>query len=416
MYSGTAIFVAITVLLMYFYLLPEFEIREGLIDTAKEAFLIAGLDIAFVLFFNLYAGTLWALQRFDITNYGLIATTIIRTILIVLMLDIGMGLVEMAWAILATNLLYHLYKMYMVHKVCPEFRITLGLISRNELISLSKFSGIGFLTSLSNLGIRNSSPIIVGLFLNSTSVAYFAISQSLVNYAAQIIGSASGVTGPAISRQNSLTNHDSNRNLLLHGQKYTAYVSFLIGFGLILFGEKFIEFWVGSEFSQNSYITLVLLSVAGMFSLPQSIAHNYLFNTNKHLLNAKITLNLFVLSTILQIGLVSFFGLEGIAMGFLIAHALIYLFIIPPIVCRASNIPIQSYLNMIYIKPLILSMPLVVSGVCFKLYFGIDTFANLIVFAGVATTFHLLSIYLWGISTKERKVIGALLSRQKIGT
>jgi O-antigen/teichoic acid export membrane protein len=410
-YSVTAIFVAIIVILMYFYLLPIFEMPSNLVDIAKKAFLIAGLDIAFVLFFNLYAGTLWALQRFDLTNYGLIATTILRTILIVIVLDIGMGLTEMALAILATNLLYHLYKMYMVHKVCHGFKITLGLISRNELVSLAKFSGIGFLTSLSNLGIRNSSPIIVGLFLNSASVAYFAISQSLVNYAAQIIGSASGVTGPAISRQNSLSNHDSNKNLLLHGQKYTAYVSFLIGFGLILFGEKFIELWVGFEFSQKAYGTLVLLSIAGMFSLPQSIAHNYLFNTNKHLLNAKITLSLFILSTILQIALAGVAGLEGIAMGFLIAHSLVYIFIIPKIICKSIDITIRTYLGMIYVKPLLLSLPFIVSAICFKFYFGIDTFSNLILFASVTVVFHLASIYTWGTSAKERKAFWKLILR-----
>ena len=63
-YSIVAILVLVTVLLMYFYLLPVFEINPKLVDIAKSAFLIAGIDIAVILFFNLYAGTLWALNCF----------------------------------------------------------------------------------------------------------------------------------------------------------------------------------------------------------------------------------------------------------------------------------------------------------------------------------------------------------------
>jgi O-antigen/teichoic acid export membrane protein len=411
-YSIVAILVLITVLLMYFYLLPVFEISPKLEDIAKSAFLIAGLDIAFILFFNLYAGTLWALQRFDITNYGLIASIILRTIIIVLMLNVGMGLIDMALAIFFTNLLYHLYKMLAVHKVYPAFKISLGLISKTRMISLSKFSGIGFLTSLSNLGIRNTSPILIGIFLNSVAVAYFVISQSLVNYASQIIGAVSGVTGPAISRQNSLSKHDSNKKLLLNGQRFTAYISYLICLGLILFGDKFIELWVGIEFSENAYYVLVLLALAAMLSLPQSIAHNFLFNTDKHLLNAKITLALFVASTILQVLLVTSYGLEGIALGFLLAHAFMYIFIIPQVIIKSIDVSYWAYINLIYIKPLVISLPMIISALMIRYFIDIESIANLLMLASISALLHLLTIYSVGVNLEERAAFKLLLKNR----
>jgi O-antigen/teichoic acid export membrane protein len=411
-YSIVAMLVAVTVLLAYFYLLPVFEISPKLADIAKSAFLIAGLDIAFILFFNLYAGTLWALQRFDITNYGLIASIILRTILVVLMLNVGMGLVDMALAIFFTNLLYHLYKMIAVHKVYPEFKISLGLISKTQMLALSKFSGIGFLTSLSNLGIRNSSPILIGIFLNSVAVAYFVISQSLVNYASQIIGAVSGVTGPAISRQNSLSKHDSNKSLLLNGQRFTAYISYLICLGLMLFGDKFIELWVGLEFSTNAYYVLVLLACAAMLSLPQSIAHNYLFNTNKHLLNAQITLALFISSTILQLLLVTFYELEGIALGFLLAHVFMYLCIIPRVIVKSINVTYWSYITLIYIKPLIISLPMIISALIIRYFLDIQSMANLLMLASFSALLHLLTIYTLGVNFEERMAFKLLIKNR----
>ncbi|MFT5297584.1 MAG: O-antigen/teichoic acid export membrane protein [Colwellia sp.] len=412
-YAVVSIIVVIGVLLTYFYLLPVFEISPKLADIAKAAFLIAGLDIAFILFFNLYAGTLWALQRFDITNYGLIASIILRTIIIVLMLNVGMGLVDMALAIFFTNLLYHLYKMIAVHNVYPEFKISLGLISKTKMISLSKFSGIGFLTSLSNLGIRHSSPILIGIFLNSISVAYFVISQSLVNYASQIIGAASGVTGPAISRQNSLSKHDSNKSLLLNGQRFTAYISYLICLGLILFGDKFIELWVGLEFSTNAYHVLVLLAFAAMLSLPQSIAHNFLFNTNKHLLNAQITLALFVGSTILQVLLVSYAQLEGIALGFLLAHAFMYLIIIPKVIVKSINVSYWTYITLIYIKPLVISLPMIISALMIRYFLDIESMTNLLMLASISALLHLLTIYTLGVNVEERAAFKLLIKNRE---
>lgn len=411
-YSIVALLVVVTVILMYYFLLPIFEINPELVDIAQSAFLIAGLDISLVLFFNLYAGTLWALQRFDITNYGLIASIILRTALIVLMLNVGMGLVDMALAILFTNLLYHLYKMFAVHKVYPEFKISLGLVSKSQIISLSKFSGIGFLTSLSNLGIRHSSPILIGIFLNSVAVAYFAISQSLVNYASQIIGAASGVTGPAISRQNSLSKHDSNKSLLLQGQRFTAYISYLICLGLLLFGDKFIELWVGIEFSTNSYQVLFLLSVAAMLSLPQSIAHNFLFNTNKHLLNAQITLGLFVLSTILQLVLVSFAQLEGVALGILLAHAFIYLLIIPFKITPSIKVSYWNYILLIYIKPLIISLPMIFSALAIRYFLEIQSMASLLMFASISALLHLITVYTLGVNAEEKTAFKLLIKNR----
>jgi O-antigen/teichoic acid export membrane protein len=411
-YSIVALLVATTVILLYFYLLPIFEISPELAELSRAAFLIAGLDIAFILFFNIYAGTLWALQRFDITNYGLICSILLRTVLIVLMLDVGMGLIDMALAILFTNLLYHLYKMIAVHKIFPEFKISLGQISRDKMITLSKFSGIGFLTSLSNLGIRHSSPILIGIFLNSIAVAYFAISQSLVNYASQVIGAASGVTGPAISRQNSLSKHDSNKSLLLNGQRFTSYISYLICLGIILFGDKFIELWVGLEFAENTYHVLVLLACAAMVSLPQSIAHNFLFNTNKHLLNAQLTLALFVLSTILQVVLVSIAQIKGVALGILIAHIFMYLLVIPRFIVRSIDISVVSYLTLIYIKPLLISLPLILSAVAFRHFIDIKSMPNLLTLASLSALLHLLTVYIIGVNTAERMAFKLLIKKR----
>ena len=323
-----------------------------------------------------------------------------------------MGLVDMAMAIFFTNLLYHLYKMVAVHKVYPEFKISLGLISKKQMVALSKFSGIGFLTSLSNLGIRHSSPILIGIFLNSVAVAYFAISQSLVNYASQVIGAASGVTGPAISRQNSLSKHNSNKSLLLNGQRFTAYISYLICLGLMLFGDRFIELWVGLEFSSNTYHVLILLAFAAMLSLPQSIAHNFLFNTNKHLLNAQITLALFVVSTILQVLLVTFYKLEGIAFGFLLAHAFMYLLIIPLVIVKSIKVTYWSYITLIYIKPLVISLPLIISALMIRYFLDIQSMFSLLMLASISALLHLITIYTLGINFEERTAFKLLIKNR----
>tara|TARA_R110002167_G_scaffold45415_1_gene136480 strand:- start:3 stop:545 length:543 start_codon:yes stop_codon:yes gene_type:complete len=180
----------------------------------------------------------------------------------------------------------------------------------------------------------------------------------------------------------------------------------------MLFGDRFIELWVGLEFSSNTYHVLILLAFAAMLSLPQSIAHNFLFNTNKHLLNAQITLALFVVSTILQVLLVTFYKLEGIAFGFLLAHAFMYLLIIPLVIVKSIKVTYWSYITLIYIKPLVISLPLIISALMIRYFLDIQSMFSLLMLASISALLHLITIYTLGINFEERTAFKLLIKNR----
>ena len=404
-YAGLALLLVVVIYTIYTLGLQRFGIQFSNTSVVNVAFLIVGIDIALLIFFNLFAGTLWALQRFDLVNYGNLFSLLLRTAGTVYFLSHGYGLVAMAFVVLAANLASHGYKVVCTKIVYPRFAVSLSDVSRIKLLQLGSFSGIGFVTSIANIGLRQCMPIVTAVLVSVTAVGYMGMAQSLVNYSAQVIGSFSGVTGPAISHLYSLNDNKQIAKLVLDGQRYISYVAFLLCIGLVVFGDIFIGLWVNAEFAQQTRIPLVSLAFSAIISLPQSIAHNLLFNTNKHHLNAKITVSLFALALTLQIALGTVWALNGVAAGFLAAHLVIYGAVLPGLISQHIECSTTHYLSNTYGLPLMATLPFITLSLLFRFYFNFTSVFQLLIAATGLTITHCIVVYICALNTKEKSFI-----------
>lgn len=404
-YAGLAFLLVVVVYTISILGLQRFGIEFSNAPVVNAAFLIAGIDISLIIFFNLFAGTLWALQRFDLVNYGNLFCLLLRTAGTVYFLVHGYGLVAMAFVVLATNLASHAYKVICTKIVYPRFAISLSSVSRIKLLQISGFSGIGFVTSVANIGLRQCMPIVTAALVSVTAVGYLALVQSLVNYCTQVIGSFSGVTGPAISLLYSRNEKKQIAALVLDGQKYIAYVAFLLCIGLMVFGDIFIGLWVNAEFAQQTRIPLIALAVSASISLPQSIAHSLLLYTNKHRLNMKITLWLLALALALQIALGAVWALNGVAAGFLAAHLVIYGAVLPGLISQHIGCSCTRYLSHAYGLPLMATLPFITLSLLVRCYLAFTSVLQLLIVAmGLAIT-HCTVVYFCAMNISEKAFI-----------
>jgi O-antigen/teichoic acid export membrane protein len=394
--------IAITIFI-YLFALPNLDISKELIEPASFTFLIIGLDISLLLFFNLFSGTIFALQRFDLNNYGQIAVLLIRSSAFVVLLENGFGLEAMAVTIIGVNMLNHIYKVIIVYKIYPDFKINLSLINKKQLKKLSSFSIIGFLTSISNVGLQQMPLIIIGAFLGAIPVSYYVIAQSLIGYVQQMIGAVSGVTGPVISRFNSLGEQGKVKSFLIDGQRYIAILTFWVCGGILVFGVSFLTLWLGPKFAEESMGSLSVLSVAFALSLPQSIAHSVLFNINKHKQNAIITGVFFLLSTSLQLILINFYQVTGVIYAILISTMVIYIFVMPKYICKTVDQPIFIYFKNVYLLPLMACAPFMLFALLINHYNQATSYGVLIFNIIISSIFFFCSVYIFAVKKHERE-------------
>jgi O-antigen/teichoic acid export membrane protein len=393
----------IITILLYLFALPNLDISNELIGPASFTFLIVGFDISLLLFFNLFSGTIFALQRFDLNNYGQIAVVLIRSSIFVVLLENGYGLQMMAVTIIGVNILNHIYKVIIVYKIYPDFKINLSLINKKQLKKLSSFSTIGFLTSISNVGLQQMPLIIIGAVLGAIPVTYYVIAQSLVGYVQQMIGAVSGVTGPVISRFNSLGERDKVKSFLIDGQRYIAILTFWVCGGLLVFGENFLTLWLGDDFAEKSMPSLSVLSVAIALSLPQNIAHNVLFNINKHKQNAIITGTFFLFSISLQLILINLYQVAGVVYAILISTSVIYIFVMPKYICKTVEQSIFVYFKNVYLKPLLAFVPFIVFALFINHFNESTSYGVLIFNVIISSVVYFCSTYIFAVKKHERE-------------
>jgi len=141
----------------------------------------------------------------------------------------------------------------------------------------SLWSTIGLLADKFFFGII---PFLLAIVSNSHEVAIFAIVISLEGYTLTISKSLNGIFLPRISRMVVMNQPPSEvTKLMTRVGRIQLYIVGLIVFGIVCFGQEFIQLWLGQGFEKSFYCLLLVL-IPCLFHLTQTIAEETLLVTN----------------------------------------------------------------------------------------------------------------------------------------
>ena len=134
------------------------------------------------------------------------------------------------------------------------------------------------------------------------------------------------------------------KTLFLKALSISSFLAFGAGMTAIIFGERFIFWWVGKEFTE-AYSVLIILAGAGAFALTQNPAIGLLYALNKHKAYAIATIIEAICNVTLSLILVSKYGLIGVAIGTAIPMLISKILVMPIYASRAIEIPLSTYLK-----------------------------------------------------------------------
>ena len=107
-------------------------------DVARIVVLIAGVSLAVSFTSAVSGGILTGMQRFDISNQIGIATLIVRTIVIVVMILMGYGLVALALTHFAMQVLAWTAINWYARKIRPDIEVRLRDANKESAKELQK--------------------------------------------------------------------------------------------------------------------------------------------------------------------------------------------------------------------------------------------------------------------------------------
>lgn len=313
-------------------------------EAAEVRYLIwlLGLGVALEFPGKIYRAAVRAHEHFVASNCVVIVVTLLRAGATVYVLVKGWGLVGIAAAYVATDLLGIACHIGLCRRLTPHVRIRLSHARKRIAGTLMAFGGTTMVIIIADVIRFNLDSIVLGKFLDMEAVAVYGIAAMLIRYLMRAITTGMGVIGPRFSRLVGEGDHQALRDLLLRSMWISAILSTVGCLALVVFGKALIVLWVGPQFSQAALV-LVILATPFAFGLSQSPTIGALYALNKHRFFAVIAVAEAVLNLGLSLLLVQYYGIIGVALGTAIPMLLVKIIVQPIYLSSCLQIPIAVY-------------------------------------------------------------------------
>jgi O-antigen/teichoic acid export membrane protein len=302
-----------------------FKVPPELVRDAREAMLIVGATTAVAMPLGVMGGVLTALNRLDLQTYTNLLQTGIRVIGVVIVLRGHHGIVALALCEFAATLVSRSLQVWLAFRIYPEIRIQLTRPKKETFQKIWSYSSYSFLITIAVRLVYQTDNLVVGAFVSTAAVAFYAIANALCGYATQVVTSMSGTFVPAASTFEAAG--DKGRLLMLYknGTRAMIMVSLPMMITLILRGRSFIGLWMGPQYAHSSGIVLVILSIPLFFSFANQTAGAIAFGIEKHKTMAMWATGEGVANLAFSILLVHWYGIYGVAIGTLIPSLFVQL-------------------------------------------------------------------------------------------
>jgi len=366
-----------------------FSIEPQHAEEFTWAVLIMALTFVLGFLFAVYQSFFVVLQRYDLRNAVQISTDILRALLIFLALKNGYKIITISLITCACSLAtYSLYAL-IISRMYPQLRLRIADASRQTLGMIMNYGLFALFGELARQILFYSSAILIGIFLNTAMVTFFAIAGNLIDYARNFLGTMTRVFFPVAAQSHSRAEHDNLQTLFFEGTKYSFLITILIVVGFITMGEQFIVLWMGPEYSK-SYRVLFILSIGYIPFFLSSTSNQVMMGMKQVAFMAKINAMAAFVSIAVSILLIQDFGIEGVAIGTMAALFVNSWFVIKRCM-DLLEIPLKLFVGRVVLGPILSVVPVLIAGMCFRTISYAESWQKFVIQVGIMACIFLLT-------------------------
>lgn len=292
--------------------------------TILWALVLVGASVAIQFPAAVFEAVLTGYQRYDLMNVASLASLITRTVVIILSLKMGYGIIGISWATFAGSVLLLLMNYALAARVHPDLRLNVSLAEVRTFTMLGHHSIFAFILIGATRIITDAGNIIVGAFVGASAVTFYAIAGSLTTYALNVISGISTTIAPRASDLEARGDHEGLKTLCMTGTRFILLIGLPILLTFVISGDMFVRLWVGEGYGE-SYGPLILLSLSWACNFVQSASACILMGVSRHRMAAWLVLVQAALNVTVSLYLVRSMGMLGVAWGALISSAVMNL-------------------------------------------------------------------------------------------
>ena len=310
-----------------------FNITPEQASTGRTVLMIISAYVALGFPASVFGGIVNGFQRHYINGFVSISTSLVVAAVNVAVLLAGYGLVELVAATATIRALSYIGYGMNAYRAFPGLRLRLSKVRLTRLREVTGFSAFILLIDLANKVNYASDALVIGAFMGTVAIAIWAVAQRLIDATQMITGQLNGALFPIMVDNATLGQTDRLREIFIQGTRISLAMVIPIATGLCLLAGPLVMAWVGPEFV-GSIPIIYVLAIAVAIRVGNSSATTLLKGSGRHRLLATSNLVIAVANLGLSVALIRPLGLIGVALGTLIALAIVSVLVLFPAACR----------------------------------------------------------------------------------
>ncbi len=328
--------------------------------------LLLGSSVGITFPMRMLATYISAHGRWDLFNAAGIASTLTRGVAIVVVLEMGYGLLAVAITTLVVAILSLGQHILFVRIADSRVYVSKNLISGKRIRELFGFSVKSLLVSVGDYLRFYSDSAVIAAVLNVALVTPFSVATRLIECFKSVVVAAGGPVFGSMTELDGGYRQEEQKELLLRSTRLLALLSILGGVLLLVDGRALLRIWVGPELA-SAYPLLAILAAGYIVNLALHPMLLIIIARGQHGGLGVWTIAEGIVNIGLSIVWGRSYGLLGIAMGTVVPMLLIKLFVQPYYALRAAEMSAWTFVRRGLAKPLIVGPLFIVAagGVAF---------------------------------------------------
>ena len=312
-----------------------FGISPGLSGAAQVLILLVLLELAISIPSDTFGGVLMGLQRFYLVNTTLVTVTILQAVAWTIVLAAGGGLVELGIATVALGLGGQLARFLLARRYVPRASISPRLVDRALARRFTGLSVWFFVLDMSRVVMVRLDTVVVGLVVGVPAAGIYAVGQRLTLALEQLV---EPLTKSFFPHSSSLAAGDDEAGLrrsLLAGTRLSLAIAAPVALALGFLAGPLLDLWLGasSGFGEAATVVVLLAAAVTIGALTRT-GLLMLQGIGQVRVPAMIVAGEALLNLVLSVVLAREMGIEGVALGTLIAVLVANVGVLYPYMCR----------------------------------------------------------------------------------
>ena len=372
----------------------------------KIMMLILAFNLAMTFAFSIYSSIINAYEKFTFQKIMSMFNTLMKPLLMIPLLFLGFKSIAMCVVITVVNMIVLLSNYFYCKKKLDINIKFMGFdkVLFKTIFGYSFFIFLGVIVDKINWSVDQ---FVLGAVSGTIAVSVYSIASHLNTLFVNLSTAVSGVLLPKMSKMiaTKASNEELTNEFIKVG-RIQFYIIFLMVSGLIMFGKKFIIWWVGPEFEESYYVALLLI-IPCSFALIQNLGISIRQAMNKHKFAAILNFIVAGFNLIISIFLAKAYGAVGAALGTAIGN-IISIIVINIYYKVSIGLNIEKFwLNIInQLKYFALPVLLII---LIMYFIKVDGIYNVILFGAIYTIMFAFVSYIFVMNKYEKDTINKLL-------